>query len=88
MDKCEIKRNPLLASEFESLIASMDSSILDLRLSKPALRALVRLDIYSVADLKKVALMDLEKAHGIGPASILKLKPFFFELNSNFEYYL
>ncbi len=75
MEKCEIKRNPELATEFERLISTMDSSILDLKLSRPALRALVRLDIYSVSDLLKVSINDLEKAHGIGPTAILKLKP-------------
>ncbi len=75
MEKCEIKRNPELATEFERLISTMDSSILDLKLSRPALRALVRLDIYSVSDLLKVSINDLKKAHGIGPTAILKLKP-------------
>ena len=76
MEKCEIKRHPELASEFERLISTMDAEILDLRLSKPALRALVRLNIYSLSDLGKVSINDLEKAHGIGPDAILKLKPF------------
>ncbi len=74
MHQCELKVNQHLKTEFEKEYLKMDNALLRLKLSKPALRALLRLNIYKLEDLCKIRLNELENAHGIGPSGIEKLK--------------
>jgi hypothetical protein len=48
----------------------------ELKLSKPALRALIRSKVYFVNDLKGIDVKVLKQAHGIGPAAMKKLHPY------------
>jgi len=61
---------------FESEISNMDAGILALNLSKPALRALIRLNVYTLLDLSKISRESLQNAHGLGPTTLVKLEPF------------
>ena len=74
--QCELKDNLSLQSHFETEFLKMDDLLLSLNLSKPALRALVRLNIYSIDDLKGYNVNELRKAHGLGKTTIEKLKPY------------
>ena len=76
MNQCEIKGNVALKSHFEQEFLKMEDELIQLKLSKPALRALVRMNIYNLSDLKQIDLNALKHAHGIGPAAIIKLQPF------------
>lgn len=62
------------ADWYEIEYGKIDKTILDLKLAKPALRALINISIYTLADLKKIPLQQLEKLHGMGPGSIKKMK--------------
>ena len=72
---CELQHNEDMRLEFERLYTKMSSDIMELKLSKPALRALIRLDIWSLSDLKGVSYEILSNAHGIGPNALKKLFP-------------
>ena len=74
--QCELKTNVDAKSFFESEISNMDARILALNLSKLALRALIRLNVYSLLDLGKISRESLVNAHGLGPTSLVKLEPF------------
>ncbi len=76
MKQCELKSNFEAKSFFESEISNMDAEILALNLSKPALRALIRLNVYTLLDLSKISRESLKNAHGLGPTSLVKLEPF------------
>ncbi len=45
MTKCELKLNEGINDYFESEISKMESVLLSMKLSKPALRALIRLNV-------------------------------------------
>ncbi len=47
--------------------------IIDLKLPKPALRALIGADIYSLEKLRSMSAIDLKTLHGMGPRSIQKI---------------
>lgn len=76
MHKCDLKGNQTLKLEFEKEFLKLDDELLNLKLSKPALRALVRLNIYCMDDLLGISLNELKNAHGIGPSAIIKLQDF------------
>ncbi len=76
MTKCELKLNEGINDYFESEISKMESVLLSMKLSKPALRALIRLNVYFVGDLKQIDVKVLKNAHGIGPTAMEKLKPY------------
>ena len=76
MKQCELKTNIDAKSYFESEIFKMDADILALNLSKPALRALIRLNVYTLLDLSKISKESIKKAHGLGPATLNKLNGF------------
>ncbi len=44
--------------------------------TKPAFRALIRLNVYTLLDLGKISPESLVNAHGLGPTSLVKLEPF------------
>lgn len=50
--------------------------IIDLKLPKPALRALIGADIYSLEKLRSMSVIDLKTLHGMGPRSIQKILNF------------
>ena len=74
MHQCELKVNQHLKTEFEKEYSKIDNDLLCLKLSKPALRALLRLNIHKLGDLREIELNELKNAHGIGPTAIEKLK--------------
>ena len=76
MHQCDLKGNQPLKLEFEKEFLKMDDELLNLKLSKPALRALVRLNIYCLDDLLGIGLNELKNAHGIGPSALVKLQDF------------
>ncbi len=51
MKQCELNTNVDAKSFLEIEISKLDARILALNLSKPALRALIRLNVYSLLDL-------------------------------------
>jgi hypothetical protein len=76
MEQCGFQSNVLAKSFFETEISKMDAEIIHLNLSKPALRALIRLNIYSFMDLSQISRESLKNAHGLGPATLNKLNSF------------
>jgi len=83
MEHCGLKFNIETKSFFEAEILKIDGEILQLNLSKPALRALIRLKVYSLLDLSEVSLESLKNAHGLGPATLNKLNSFLKESSQN-----
>jgi hypothetical protein len=73
MKQCELKTNVDAKIFFVSEISKMDTEIIQLNLSKPALRALIRLKIYTLLDLSEISRESLINAHGMGPSSIIKI---------------
>ncbi len=73
--QCELKDDDQLKHHFEQEILKMEPVLLSLNLSKPALRALVRLNIYSINDLRGFDVIVLKNAHGLGKTTIEKLQP-------------
>lgn len=53
----------------------LDSNLLKLGLAKPALRALVNAELYTLDQVRKYGLEACSKLHGIGPTAIDKLFP-------------
>ncbi len=74
MESCILKSDHKTKEWFEQEIRKIDPRILDLKIARPALRALVNASIYSVEALKAKSLADLSKLHGMGPSAIKKLK--------------
>ena len=52
----------------------IEKEILSLKLPKPALRALINANVYTVEKLNSMSLEEIERLHGMGPTSIQKLK--------------
>ena len=73
MKQCALKSNILVKSFFEAEILKLDAEILKLNLSKPALRALIRLNIYTLLDLSEISRESLINAHGMGSSSLIKI---------------
>ena len=73
--KCELKDDDQLKYHFELEILKMEPTLLSLNLSKPALRALVLLNIYSINDLRSFDVIVLKNTHGLGKTTIEKLQP-------------
>ena len=73
--QCELKDDDQLKYYFEREILKMEPALLSLNLSKPALRSLVRLNIYSINDLRGFDVIVLKNAHGLGKTTIEKLNP-------------
>jgi hypothetical protein len=73
MEHCGLKYNIETKSFFEAEILKIDGEILRLNLSKPALRAMIRLKVYSFLDLREISQETLKNAHGLGPATLNKL---------------
>ena len=83
MAQCSLLTNYEAKSFFETEILKMDAEIIHLNLSKPALRALIRLKIYNVMDLSQISRESLHNVHGLGPATLNKLNSFLKESSLN-----
>lgn len=70
MSKCIIKDNEVLMKQYDQLAAALDPEILKLNLPKPALRALINLNIKSFEDIRILGLKSIGAAHGMGPKSL------------------
>ena len=74
MGRCILKSDKDKAQLYDSEIQKMDYRIRELKIPRPALRALVNLSIYTIEQLQKLSPEELSSLHGIGPSTILKLK--------------
>ena len=74
---CSLRTNPKKAKEFDAAIRTMESELYQSGLAKPALRALINLNVYTIAELKSIKSETLSQAHGIGSKAmeiLLQLK--------------
>ena len=74
MKKCRLKSDVKTAEWYEAEIKKIDSSITDLKIARPALRALISASIYNVETLRTKSIDELSVLHGMGPAALQKLK--------------
>lgn len=74
MGRCILKSDKDKAQWYDAEIQKMDYRIRELKIPRPALRALVNLSIYTIEQLQKLSPEELSSLHGIGPSTILKLK--------------
>lgn len=74
MQKCYLKSDIQTAAWFEEEIKKIDSKILELKIARPALRALVSAKIYTVQSLQNTSIPELRSLHGMGPAALKKLE--------------
>ncbi len=72
--KCEIKKNHKKALSYEQAIAKMESELRHSGLAKPALRALIDLEVQTIKSLKKADIQTLAGKHGIGPHALNIIK--------------
>lgn len=72
--KCEIKKNHKKAHSYEQAIEKMESALRYSGLAKPALRALIDLDVKTIRALKKADIQILASKHGIGPHALSIIK--------------
>ncbi len=73
MTKCIIKSDSQKLEWYENEIRKISKEILDLKLSRPALRALINNSIYTKSALKKKSKEELAAFHGIGPSALEKI---------------
>lgn len=74
MHLCSLKDDTLKLAWYQEQILRMDSALLELGLSQPALRALVNLEVFSVEALRNLDTITLKQSHGIGPKAYRKLE--------------
>lgn len=74
MKNCNLKSDPKTAAWYEEEIRKIDPKIQELRIARPALRALVNDSIYTVEQLRKRSVDELRGLHGMGPSAIKKLE--------------
>lgn len=74
MKRCALKSDTKSAAWYEDEINKLEPGILDLKIGRPAMRALVNASIYSVKTLRTKSIEDLQKLHGMGPSAIKKLQ--------------
>lgn len=78
MNKCEIQTDEYTRLYYEKEIKKLPKEILNLKIAKPALRALVNQGLFDIEDLRRYGLSKLSQLHGFGPkamgqiASLLK----------------
>lgn len=73
MKKCIIKSDLNKLEWYENEVKKISKEILQLKLPRPALRALVNASIYTKSALKKKSKEELAALHGIGPLAMEKL---------------
>ena len=74
MHRCDLKDKDEKRAWYQAQINQISHDILALRLSQPALRALVDLQVFNVLDLQQVDRLILKNSHGIGPQALKKLE--------------
>ena len=71
---CDLKSNPEKKTLIENQFVNFSENILALKLSKPAMRALVREELWTIELIKKEKGENyISKLHGIGKTTIKKL---------------
>ncbi len=60
--------------DYNAEYPKIEAEILALKLPKPALRALINADIYTVKKLISMSITEIETLHGMGPTSVQKIK--------------
>jgi len=68
--RCALQSNPGKAHAYERALLNMDAILRESGLAKPALRALIDHDIYTIAALKQFDESALQEMHGIGPKAL------------------
>lgn len=74
MHQCDLQAKDEKRAWYQAQIKQMSPELLALRLSQPALRALVDLQVFNALDLQQVEGLILKNTHGIGPAALKKLE--------------
>ena len=74
MMNCEFKSNEKMQAWYEEKYPKMSADISVLKLAKPALRALIDNDVYSLKQLSKYREEQFNGFHGIGPNAAVKIK--------------
>ncbi len=70
---CILKSDPQIKSSIEDQFVNFSENILVLRLSKPAMRALVREELWTIELVKAKGETYISKLHGIGKTTIEKI---------------
>jgi hypothetical protein len=73
LNQCSIQTNENLRLYYDLEIKKISKEILNLKIAKPALRALVNQGIYNVTDLERFGLLNLAQLHGFGPNALSKI---------------
>lgn len=79
MKQCIIQTNDNARQYYDEEIQKLSQEILNLKIAKPALRALVSHGIYDVSDLQGFGLLNLAQLHGFGPNTLRKITQLFNE---------
>lgn len=74
MKNCTLKSDHKTKAWFEEEIKKIDRQILDLKIARPALRALVNASVFTVETLRSTSIHELKAMHGMGPSAIKKLE--------------
>ena len=79
MNQCIIQTDDNARQYYDKEIQKLAKEILNLKIAKPALRALVNQGIYTVSDLRLFGLLNLSQLHGFGPNALRKIAQLFNE---------
>ncbi len=74
MKTCELKSDPKKQLWYEDEYPKIAKEILNLGLAKPALRALIDANIYTVKALNSLSLSQIQSMHGMGKSAIKKIQ--------------
>ena len=77
MNQCIIQSDDNARQYYDKEIQKLAKEILNLKMAKPALRALVSHGIYDVSDLQGFGLLNLAQLHGFGPNALRKIAQLF-----------
>lgn len=70
LNKCIIQSDDNLRLFYDKEIKKLANEILNLKIAKPALRALVHKGLFDIADLQCYGLSNLAQLHGVGPKAL------------------
>ena len=70
MKQCIIQTNDNARQYYDEEIQKLSQEILNLKIAKPALRALVHKGLFDIADLQCYGLSNLAQLHGVGPKAL------------------
>jgi len=79
LKQCSIQTDDNTRQYYDKEIQKLAQEILNLKMAKPALRALVNNGIYDVSDLQRFGLLNLSQLHGFGPNALNKIAQLFNE---------